>query len=73
MDENGKNHTEEVELWKRDPVACIRELIGNPRFINCMRYAPEHIYMDSNGTSRVYSEMATADWWWEIQVSSTSY
>ncbi|KAK0462568.1 uncharacterized protein EV420DRAFT_1639790 [Desarmillaria tabescens] len=67
VDEKGNNRTEEVELWKRDPVACVRELVGDPRFINCIRYAPERIYKDSNGTSRVYSEMAMADWWWEIQ------
>ncbi|KAK0490115.1 hypothetical protein EDD18DRAFT_1311102 [Armillaria luteobubalina] len=67
VDEKGERRTEEVELWKRDPVACIRELIGDPRFINCIRYAPERVYTDSNGTSRAYSEMATADWWWEIQ------
>jgi hypothetical protein len=24
--------TEEVELWRRDPVECIKELIGNPAF-----------------------------------------
>ncbi|KAK0440879.1 uncharacterized protein EV420DRAFT_1279061 [Desarmillaria tabescens] len=67
VDEKGNNRTEEVELWKRDPVACVRKLIGDPRFINCICYAPERIYKDSNGTSRVYSKMATADWWWEIQ------
>ncbi|KAK0493099.1 hypothetical protein EDD18DRAFT_1310710 [Armillaria luteobubalina] len=67
VDEKGEHRTEEVELWKRDPVACIRELIGDPRFINCIHYAPERVYTDSNGTSRAYSEMATADWWWEIQ------
>ncbi|KAK0484111.1 hypothetical protein EDD18DRAFT_1430165 [Armillaria luteobubalina] len=67
VDEKGEHCTEEVELWKRDPVACIRELIGDPRFINCICYALERVYTDSNGTSRAYSEMATANWWWEIQ------
>ncbi|KAL0069193.1 hypothetical protein AAF712_003881 [Marasmius tenuissimus] len=31
-DEDGRQMTEELELWMRDPVECIRELIGNPAF-----------------------------------------
>jgi hypothetical protein len=31
-DEKGKLRTEILHLWKRDPVECIRELIGNPAF-----------------------------------------
>ncbi|KAK0445549.1 hypothetical protein EV421DRAFT_1902490 [Armillaria borealis] len=34
IDEKGNPRTEEVELWKRDPVACIRELIGDGRYSN---------------------------------------
>ncbi|SJL14960.1 uncharacterized protein ARMOST_18437 [Armillaria ostoyae] len=67
LDEKGNPRTEEVELWKRDPVACIRELMGDARFRKHMRYAPERVYIDEEGTSRAYSEMATADWWWKIQ------
>ncbi|KAH9928731.1 uncharacterized protein B0H18DRAFT_874619, partial [Fomitopsis serialis] len=29
LDEDGKPLTEEVELWRRRPVECIKELIGN--------------------------------------------
>lgn len=68
LDEQGNPRTEEVELWKHDPVACIQELIGDARFKDYMHYAPEHVYMDGEGKSRVYSEIATADWWWKIQV-----
>jgi hypothetical protein len=35
--------TEEVELWKRDPVECIKELIGNPAFCKHMQFVPEGI------------------------------
>lgn len=54
---------EEVKLWKRNPVTCICELIGDPQFIDCIYYTPEHVYVDSNGTLWVYSKMAIADWW----------
>lgn len=69
-DEDGKLRTEEVELWKRNPVECIRELMGNSRFAQHMKYAPERVYTDESGRSRAYSEMSTADWWWATQVSS---
>jgi Plavaka transposase len=32
---------EKLELWRRDPVECIRELLGNPALKNHMKYAPE--------------------------------
>lgn len=61
-----------VELWRRDPVKCIRELLGNPLFVKHMRYAPERQYTDTEGTERIYSNMETADWWWDVQVNTDS-
>jgi hypothetical protein len=68
-DEKGKLRTEILHLWKRDPVECIRELIGNLAFREKMRYAPEKVYEDSEGKSRVFDETWTGDWWWDLQVS----
>ncbi|KAF8799293.1 hypothetical protein BYT27DRAFT_7040688, partial [Phlegmacium glaucopus] len=31
-DKDGQLRTEDVELWHRDPVECIKELMGNPAF-----------------------------------------
>ena len=59
---------ETLELWRRDPVECVRELIGNPAFQNGMRYAPERVYADEDGKTRVYKEMWSGDWWWDMQV-----
>ncbi|KAJ7160367.1 hypothetical protein C8R46DRAFT_1286061 [Mycena filopes] len=58
---------ETVELWWRDPVECIRELIGNPMFRDAMRFAPEELYADAQGNNRVFEEMWTGDWWKEMQ------
>ncbi|KAI9461411.1 hypothetical protein HD554DRAFT_2206691 [Boletus coccyginus] len=33
--------SEELGLWMRDPVTCVRELIDNPAFDDSMTYAPE--------------------------------
>jgi hypothetical protein len=66
--EDGMPLKEELELWRRDPVECIRELIGNPAFRDVMRYTPECIYADEEGHDRIIDEMWTGDWWWSFQV-----
>ncbi|KAJ7743569.1 hypothetical protein B0H16DRAFT_1859525 [Mycena metata] len=58
---------EQNELWFRDPVECVQELMGNPAFRHAMRYAPEKLYADAGETVEVVNEMWTASWWWEIQ------
>jgi len=65
---DGDTESEELELWMRDPVAYIRELIGNPAFNGSMAYAPEKVYMDQEGQEHQYDEMWSGDWWWKTQV-----
>lgn len=60
--------TEEVELWSRDPVECIRELIGNPAFQKHMQFKPEKIYTDARCTNEKFHNMWTCEWWWDLQV-----
>ncbi|SJK96778.1 uncharacterized protein ARMOST_00024 [Armillaria ostoyae] len=67
QDSEGKARTEELELWYRDPVECIRELLENPIFRDSMKYAPEHIVLDWHRKVEVINEMWTASWWWELQ------
>jgi hypothetical protein len=69
VDDNGVAMEENVELWRRDPVECIKELMGNPAFKDYISYTPEHAYLDKEGDVRIYDEMWTADWWWNKQVS----
>ncbi|TCD63835.1 hypothetical protein EIP91_004902 [Steccherinum ochraceum] len=66
-DEDGNVMKETVELWRRDPVECIRELIGNPAFRDALKYEPERLYTDTEGTSRRYDEMSSGNWWWKVQ------
>ncbi|KAJ6572677.1 hypothetical protein B0H10DRAFT_2444294 [Mycena sp. CBHHK59/15] len=58
---------EMVELWWRNPVECVRELMGNPMFRDAIQFAPHELYADEQGEIRVINEMWTADWWREIQ------
>ena len=66
---DGKPLEETLEVWFRDPVDCIRELIGNPTFRDHLIYAPQKLYTDNSHTTRRIDEMWTADWWWRTQVS----
>lgn len=69
-DSSGKiNRQESLELWYRDPLDCVRELLENPAFRDVMRYAPEKLYADEEGEIEVIDEMWTGAWWWELQVS----
>lgn len=65
----GHSFSEQVEIWMRDPVECVRELMGNPNFAGHMRYAPERkrvVGKARNG--RLYDEAWSGDWWWRTQV-----
>lgn len=68
VSEDGKIMHETVELWKRDPVECVKELIGNPSFREVMSYSPERAFVDEAGLNRIFDEMWTGDWWWNTQV-----
>ncbi|KAF7350107.1 hypothetical protein MVEN_01312800 [Mycena venus] len=51
LDADQNPKKETVEMWYQDPLECVKELLGNP-------------FQYSN---REFTEMWTADWWWEIQ------
>lgn len=67
-DSDGKSF-ELLELWMRDPVECVKELMGNPAFKDDMAYRPVRKWRESGSQERrVYDEAWTADWWWQTQV-----
>ncbi|KAK6971784.1 hypothetical protein R3P38DRAFT_3495771 [Favolaschia claudopus] len=66
-DAHGRKKKEELEFWKRNPIECIKELMGNAAFRNKMRYAPQRVYRDKEGKCREFNEMWTGEWWWNIQ------
>lgn len=70
--EDGKVMTEVLDLWRRNPIECIRELIGNPAFRNAMGYGPERQFADEEMLERILDEMWTGNWWWDVQVSSAA-
>ncbi|KAJ7097059.1 hypothetical protein B0H15DRAFT_961174 [Mycena belliarum] len=64
---NGVFKREDVEFWRRDPIECIQELMGNAAFREKMRYAPQKVYRDAEGKIQQFDEMWTGDWWWDLQ------
>jgi hypothetical protein len=68
LDDDGVMRTETAELWFRDPVECVKELIGNPAFKAVMDYALTRLFVDAEGNEEFISEMSSASWWWKMQV-----
>ncbi|KAF8207692.1 hypothetical protein K438DRAFT_1755126 [Mycena galopus ATCC 62051] len=62
-DESGQVMTETAELWFRDPVECVKELIGNPSFKDVKRQ-----FVDAEGAEQLINEMSSASWWWKMQM-----
>lgn len=60
---------EPIVMFYRDPIECIQKLFSKPEFKGKMVYAPQKEFRADNEEDRVYSEMWTSNWWWEIQVS----
>ncbi|KAG8776333.1 hypothetical protein FRC12_000976 [Ceratobasidium sp. 428] len=60
---------EVLDLWRRNSLEVVQELIGDPRFADRIRYAPEaHYRIKPDGRRvRVRSKACTGDWWWRTQ------
>lgn len=69
-DAGGAALFEDVELWRRNPVECVKDLLQNPAFKDHLAFAPQRIFKKSNYTNREYHKMWGSDWWWQRQVSS---
>lgn len=65
-DAEGKTLCEVLELWRRDLIECVPELIGKTS-IKGMRYAPEKVFLDETGKEERIDECWTAAVWWYLQ------
>ena len=70
MNQNDEPTYTEVQLWRRDAVECVRELIGDPTFDGHIAYGPEMTFADKECTNRQYGEMWQGEHWWDLQVSN---
>ena len=67
-DANGNICVEIAEVWHRNPVEVVQDLLDNASFEDCLKWTPQRKYRDSEGASRVFKEMNSGDWWWRLQV-----
>lgn len=64
---------ETLDVYHRDILECVRALFGDPEFSPNLVFVPERHYADNDKTVRVYGDMHTGKWWWNMQASSTPY
>ncbi|KAF8600174.1 hypothetical protein BDV93DRAFT_559654 [Ceratobasidium sp. AG-I] len=64
---DGERLTEETEMWSRNILELIQELLENITYGEDMVFATQFEYNDAAKTNRSYSEMWTGDWWQKIQ------
>jgi hypothetical protein len=69
MGEDGKQLTEDVEVWMRNPVEVIKDLFGNPAFANDFAVVPEKAFCDAEQNHPLKDEAWTGSWWWDLQVT----
>ncbi|KAM5544364.1 hypothetical protein V8D89_002024 [Ganoderma adspersum] len=65
----GKKMTEVLDLWVRDPMAVITDLIGNPEFKDDLTYESSWTYEEEDGkiVEEFVDDMPSAKWMWELQ------
>ncbi|KAG8919877.1 hypothetical protein FRC02_001306 [Tulasnella sp. 418] len=63
----GQMMTEVVEMYYRDPVEVVEELISRPSLRDHLTYSPMKIYTSPARQNRIYMDMSSGDWWYDIQ------
>jgi hypothetical protein len=62
------NHQCPIKYWSPDIINSMRWLIRQPVYTEYLILAPQHCFNSDTPPKRLYTEMHTANWWWETQV-----
>jgi len=62
------NHQRPIKYWSRDIIKSMRWLMRQPGYMEHLIYAPQRCFNSDTLPKLLYTEMHTADWWWESQV-----
>jgi hypothetical protein len=62
------NHQRPVKYWSRDIIKSMRWLMRQSAYAVNHIYAPQRCFNSNTSPKRLYTDMHTADWWWETQV-----
>jgi len=63
------NHQPPIKYWSRDIIKSMRWLMRQPAYAEHLIYAPQCCFNSDTPPKHFYTEMHTAGWWWETQVS----
>jgi hypothetical protein len=76
IDDSSSETREPVTFYYREPLECAKWLLGQRAYEKHLVYATEQRFYQENTSTgtwrRVYSEIDTADWWWETQVKTAT-
>jgi len=62
------HHQLPMKYWSPDIIKGMRWLIRQSAYAEHLIYTPQCCFNSDTPLKRVYTEMQTADWWWETQV-----
>jgi hypothetical protein len=62
------NHQSSIKYWSRDIIKSMRWSMWQPAYAEHLIYAPQHCFHSHTSPQCLYTEMHTADWWWETHV-----
>ena len=63
------NHQRPIKNWSRYIIQRMRWLMRQPAYPEQLIIAPQRCINSDTPPKRLYTEMHTADWWWEPQVT----
>jgi hypothetical protein len=64
------NHQRHIKLWCRDMIKSMRSLMRQPSYAEHYIFATQRCFNSDTPQKHLYTEMHTADWWWETKVGS---
>jgi len=62
------NQQRPIKYWSRDSINSMRWLVWQPAYAEHLIYAPQRCFNSDTPPKCFYTEMHTADCWWETQV-----
>jgi hypothetical protein len=62
------NHQRPIKNWSQDIIKGMRWLMQQPAYAEYLIYAPQRSFNRDMPWKRLYTEIHTAEWWWEPQV-----
>ena len=75
VDENGRRMSEVLDLWARDPVCVVADLVSDPHFDGKSSYAPTQAVFERDGPDapeiQFFEDIPTGEWMWRVQVRAT--